>query len=139
MRWLKNIFSNKAADASIEVSAQAVLPFLRAAHQHIDLRYFMTPRHHTLIYCFAYGALGIEATERDMDESRQLAALLLILQTLSEMSPQEISGMLGRCMQALDEKEGHDFVLTGARTYSDWRQAEPTASQILAEKLQELR
>ena len=118
---------------------QAVLPFLRTAHQHVDQRYFMTPRHHTLIYCFAYGALGVEATERGMDETQQLAALLVILQTLSELSAPDISGMLGRCMTALDEDEGYGFALTGARTYNDWRQTDSTATRILAEKLQELR
>jgi hypothetical protein len=132
---LKKLFSKTDTSTVVEASANAVLPFLRSAHQPVELRAFMTPRLHTLIYCFAYGALEVEALERGMNETQQLAALFQLLNTLSQLEAQDISALLNKCMTAMQEDEGHGFVLAGSHAYKSWREADPGAAKQLAEKL----
>jgi len=132
---LKKLFSKTDTSTVIEASANAVLPFLRSAHQPVELRAFMTPRLHALIYCFAYGALEIEALERGMNETQQLAALFQLLNTLSQLEAQDISALLNKCMTAMQEDEGHGFVLAGSHAYKSWREADPGAAKQLADKL----
>ena len=120
---LKRLFSSNETSSVIEASASAVLPFLRTAHQTVELRAFMTPRLHTLIYCFAYGALEVEALERGMNETQQLAALLHILNTLSQLEPQDVSALLNKCMTTMQEEEGHGCVVAGSDAYRAWREA----------------
>lgn len=132
---LKKLFSKTDNTTVIEASANAVLPFLRSAHQPVELRAFMTPRLHTLMYCFAYGALEVEALERGMNETQQLAALFQLLNTLSQLEARDASALLNKCMTAMQEDEGHSFVLAGGHAYKAWREADPTAVQQLADKL----
>jgi len=132
---LKRLFSSNETSSVIEASASAVLPFLRTAHQTVELRAFMTPRLHTLIYCFAYGALEVEALERGMNETQQLAALLHILNTLSQLEPQDVSALLNKCMTTMQEEEGHGFVVAGSDAYRAWREADAGAASQLADKL----
>ena len=95
----------------------------------------MTPRLHTLIYCFAYGALEVEAQERGMNETQQLAALFQLLNTLSQLDAHDSSALLNKCMTAIQEDEGHGFVLAGGHSYNAWRNADPSAARQLSEKL----
>lgn len=132
---LKKLFSKTDTSTVIEASANAVLPFLRSAHQPVELRAFMTPRLHTLIYCFAYGALEVEALERGMNETQQLAALFQLLNTLSQLDTRDTSALLNKCVTAMQEDEGHGFVLAGSHAYKAWREADPTAAKQLADKL----
>lgn len=132
---LKKLFSKTDSTTVVEASANAVLPFLRSAHQPVELRAFMTPRLHTLIYCFAYGCLEVEALERGMNETQQLAALFQILNTLSQLEPHDTSALLNKCMTAMQEDEGHGFVLAGSHAYKAWREADSSAARQLAEKL----
>jgi hypothetical protein len=132
---LKRLFSKTDNSTVIEASANAVLPFLRSAQQPVELRAFMTPRLHTLIYCFAYGALEVEAMERDMNETQQLAALFQLLNTLSQLEARDVSALLNKCMTAIQEDEGHSFVLAGSDAYKAWREADATAARRLADKL----
>lgn len=138
IRILKRFFSKTDTITVIEASANAVLPFLRSAHQSVELRAFMTPRLHTLIYCFAYGALELEALERGMNETQQLAALFQLLNTLSQLEPRDVSALLNKCMTAMQEDEGHGFVLAGSLAYKAWREADPAAAKQLANKLHSL-
>lgn len=138
MRLLKKLFSKTDTNTVVEASANAVLPFLRSAHQSVELRAFMTPRLHALIYCFAYGALEIEALERGMNETQQLAALFQVLNTLSQFEPRDVSALLNKCMTAMQEEEGHGFVLAGSHAYKSWREADSSAAKQLATKLHSL-
>lgn len=135
MSLLKRLFSKTDNNSVIEASAGAVLPFLRTTHQSVELRAFMTPRLHTLIYCFAYGALEVEALERGMNETQQLAALLHIMNTLSQLEPQDVSALLNKCMTSMQEEEGHGFVIAGSDAYRAWREADAGAAGQLADKL----
>lgn len=135
---LKRLFSTTDNTSVIEASARAVLPFLRSSHQAVELRAFMTPRLHTLIYCFAYGALEVEALERDMNETQQLAALFQLLTSLSQLEARDASALLNTCMTAMQADEGHGFVLAGSNAYRAWREADPAAAGQLAEKLHSL-
>ena len=135
MGLLKKLFSKTDTSTVIEASANAVLPFLRSAHQPVELRAFMTPRLHTLIYCFAYGALEVEALERGMNETQQLAALFQLLNTLSQLDTRDTSALLNKCITAMQEDEGHGFVLAGSHSYKAWRDADPSAAKQLSEKL----
>ncbi|WP_126456476.1 hypothetical protein [Sulfuriflexus mobilis] len=135
---LKRLFSTTDNTTVIEASAQAVLPFLRSSHQAVELRAFMTPRLHTLIYCFAYGALEVEALERDMNETQQLAALFQLLKGLSQLETRDASALLNNCMTAMQADEGRSFVLSGSHAYRAWQEADPGAARQLAEKLHSL-
>lgn len=132
---LKKLFSKTDTGTVIEASANAVLPFLRSAHQPVELRAFMTPRLHALIYCFAYGALEVEALERGMNETQQLAALFQLVNTLSQLDTRDSSALLNKCMTAMQEDEGHGFVLVGSHAYRAWREADSSASRQLVDKL----
>ena len=135
IKQLKSLFSKTDPSAVIDASAKAVLPFLRSAHQTVELRDFMTPRLHSLIYCFAYGALDVEAHERGMNETQQLAVLFQLINTLSELDSRDSSALLNKCMETMAKDEGRSFVLTGSQSYQAWRDADSSAAKNLSEKL----
>jgi len=137
-QWLKSLFSSPLDDTRVESSANAVLPFLRTCHQQIDQRDFTIPRHHFLIYCFAYGALDVEASLQGMSESHQLAALLLIVRTLAQLNQTDQSAFFNQCMTTLESDEGKQFTDLGSQYYQSWQAGDPKASSLLAEHLRQI-
>ncbi len=131
LSWLKNLFNSSAPDKHIESSARAVLVFMRSVKNHVDQRDFMIPNHHTFFYCYAYGAISVEAAKFNLDETQRYAALLLLFPNLSDMSPDEISGLMNRCINHLQEEEGQRFQQDGAEHYTRWCDADPTVTSIL--------
>lgn len=139
LKQLKKLFSSTNPATAVNASTNAVLPFLRSTHQAVELRDFMTPRLHSLIYCFAYGALEVEAQERGMNETQQLAALLPLITEFSQLDSRDTSALLNKCMAAIEEDEGHGFVLAGHHCYRAWRNADASAVKQLAEKLHHIK
>jgi len=136
LNWLKNLFYGPNKDSLVDASANAVLVFMRSVKSQIDQRDFMIPNHHTLIYCYAYGALNIETNKHNLDETAQIAALLLLIANLSDLSPEDISGLLNKCIQTLQEQEGQDYLRDGAEHYSRWLEADPSVVALLGKRLE---
>ena len=131
LSWLKNLFNHSASDEHIEASARAVLVFMRSVKNHVDQRDFMIPNHHTFFYCYAYGAISVEAAKYSLNETQRYAALLLLFPNLSDMSPDEISGVMNRCINHLQEEEGQRYQQDGAEHYTRWCNADPGVTDIL--------
>jgi len=135
LSWLKNLFNPPTADEHIESTARAVLTFMRSVKNHVDQRDFMIPNHHTFFYCYAYGAITVEAAKHKLNETERYAALLLLFPNLSDMSADEISGLMNRCINTLQEKEGQSYQQDGAEHYSRWCNADPAVTDILGKLL----
>lgn len=136
MNWLKTFFSNNThPDKNIEISARAVLVFMRSVKTNVDQRDFMIPNHHTLFYCYAFGAITVEAAKYKLNESERYAALLLLFPNLSDMSADEISGLMNRCLNTLSEEEGQRYQQDGADHYTRWCDADPTVTGLLGKLL----
>lgn len=131
LSWLKNLFSSPTPDKQIEDTARAVLIFMRSVKNHVDQRDFMIPNHHTFFYCYAYGAITIEAAKHDLNETARYAALLQLFPNLSDMSPDEISALMNRCVNHLQEEEGQQYQKDGAEHYRRWCDADPSVTNIL--------
>lgn len=131
LSWLKKLFNDSASDKHIEPSARAVLVFMRSVKNHVDQRDFMIPNHHTFFYCYAYGAITVESAKFNLNETQRFAALLLLFPNLSDMSPDEISALMNRCVNFLDDKEGKQYQQDGAEHYTRWCDADPTVTSIL--------
>jgi len=136
LNWLKNLFYGPDKDSLVEASANAVLVFMRSVKGQIDQRDFMIPNHHTLIYCYAYGALSVETNKHKLDETAQIASLLLLIANLSDLSPEDISGLLNKCIQTLQEQEGQDYLRDGAEHYTRWLEADPGVVSLLGKRLE---
>jgi len=133
--WLKNLFRSTRPNKDIEASARAVTVFMRSVKTHVNQRDFMIPNHHTLFYCYAYGAIQTEAAKYKLNESEQYAALLMLFPNLSDMSPDEISGLMNRCINTLNDEEGQRFQQDGAEHYRRWCDADPRVTDILGKLL----
>jgi len=131
LSWLKNLFNRPAPDKQIEATARAVLVFMRSVKNHVDHRDFMIPNHHTFFYCYAYGAITVEAAKHTLNETERYAALLQLFPNLSDMSSDEISGLINRCINTLQEEEGQKYQQDGAEHYQRWCDADPTVTSIL--------
>lgn len=129
--WLKNLFNSPATNQHIEDTARAVLVFMRSVKNHVDQRDFMIPNHHTFFYCYAYGAIIEEAAKHDLNETARYAALLQLFPNLSDMSPDEISALMNRCINHLDQEEGQRYQQDGAEHYRRWCKADPRVTSIL--------
>jgi len=129
--WLKKLFSNSQRDKNIELSARAVLVFMRSVKTQVNQRDFMIPNHHTLFYCYAYGAIVVETTKYELNESERYAALLLLFPNLSEMSADEISGLMNRCLNTLSDEEGQRYQQEGSDHYRRWNDADPSVTGLL--------
>ena len=136
LNWLKKLFYGPEKDSLVEASANAVLVFMRSVKGQVDQRDFMIPSHHILIYCYAYGALGVETTKHKLDETGQLAALLLVIANLSDLSAEDISGLLNKCISTLQEQEGQDYLREGAEHYARWLEADPGVAALLGKRLE---
>ena len=137
MNWLKKLFTGHRSDNSIELVARAVLVFMRSVKTQVNQRDFMIPNHHTLFYCYAYGAITVEAAKYKLNESERYAALLLLFPNLSEMSADEISGLMNRCVNTLAEEEGQRYQKDGAEHYSRWNDADPSVTGLLGKLLEQ--
>ena len=131
LRWLKNLFGPSASNKHIESCSRAVLVFMRSVKNHVDQRDFMIPNHHTFFYCYAYGAITVEAAKYNLNETERFAALLLLFPNLSDMSPDEISALMNRCVNFLDDKEGQQYQQDGAEHYTRWCNADAGVTDIL--------
>jgi len=136
LNWLKNLFYGPDKDSLVETSANAVLVFMRSVKSQVDQRDFMIPNHHILIYCYAYGALGIETNKHKLDETGQLAALLLVMANLSDLTAEDISGLMNKCITMLQEQEGKDYLREGAEHYTRWLDADPGVAGLLGKRLE---
>lgn len=138
MNWLKKFFNSRSEpDKNIEVCARAILVFMRSVKNNVDQRDFMIPNHHSLFYCYAYGAIIVEAAKYKLNESERYAALLLLFPNLSDMSPDEISGLMNRCLNMLNEEEGQRYQKDGAEHYTRWSDADPTVTGLLGKLLEQ--
>jgi len=137
MNWLKKLFGSHRSDKSIELIARAVLVFMRSVKTQVNQRDFMIPNHHTLFYCYAYGAITVEAAKHKLNESERYAALLLLFPNLSEMSADEISGLMNRCVNTLSEEEGQRYQHDGAEHYTRWCNADPGTTGLLGQLLEQ--
>lgn len=135
INWIKKLFRSAGPDKNIEISARAVLVFMRSVKTHVDHRDFMIPNHHTLFYCYAYGAIMVDAAKYKLNESERYAALLLLFPNLSDMSPDEISGLMNRCVNMLPEQEGQRYQQDGAEHYTRWCDADPGVTDLLGKLL----
>jgi len=137
LNWLKNLFSRPQRKEQIESSAQAVLVFMRSVKTQVDQRDFMIPNHHTLFYCYAYGAITVEAAKYNLNESERFAALLLLFPNLSELTAEDISGLMNRCINTLQEEEGLRYQQDGSKHYARWCDADPGVTGLLGQLLEQ--
>jgi len=137
MNWLKKLFNNRSQDKRIETVARAVLVFMRSVKTQVNQRDFMIPNHHTLFYCYAYGAIMVEAAKHKLNESERYAALLLLFPNLSDMSPDEISALMNRCINTLADEEGQRYQQEGSEHYTRWNNADPTITSLLGKRFEE--
>ena len=131
LSWLKNLFNRPAQDKHIEACARAVLVFMRSVKNHVDHRDFMIPNHHTYFYCYAYGAITVEAAKYSLNETERYAALLQLFPNLSDMTADEISSLMNRCINSLQEPEGQRYQQDGAEHYARWCDADPAVTSLL--------
>ncbi len=131
LSWLKNLFNSPAPNKQIEDTAHAVLVFMRSVKNHVDQRDFMIPNHHTFFYCYAYGAITLEAAKYQLNETARFAALLQLFPNLSDMSPDEVSALMNRCVNNLQEEEGQRYQQDGEEHYRRWCNADPSVTTIL--------
>ena len=130
-RWLNDLFNRPAPEKNIEASARAVLVFMRSVKTHVAQRDFMIPNHHTLFYCYAYGAITVESAQYDLNETERYAVLLQLFPNLSDMKADEISALMNRCINTLQEDEGQQYQQEGAAHYQRWCNADPTVVTML--------
>jgi hypothetical protein len=95
-------------------------PFLRASIAEIDPRIMTIPEKRLVYAHFAFGAIAELATEQEVDETQCLAALVVCLQRTPEFSPQDVSHLVGRCMNTAGQAQSDQARQAGAQGVRDW-------------------
>lgn len=100
---------------AIEPVIRKVDPLLRAALAQLDPRIMTIPEKRLAYAHFAFGAIAELAAELELDETQCLAALVVCLQGTPDFSPQDVSHLVGRCMNTAEQAPNRHARQMGAQ------------------------
>jgi hypothetical protein len=110
--------------------------FMRPSLAMVDSRDLTIPIKRRRLAQFAYGALQRLAAAYELDETQSLAVLVVYLQGVSGIHPQEVSQLVGSCVQIEADAPGQEAARRGAVAMDRWLAGDAgTAVQELAATL----
>jgi hypothetical protein len=118
---------------AIEPVVRRADPLLRASFTQLDPRVMTIPDNRLAYAHFAFGAISELATEAGLDETQCLAALVVCLQRTPGFLPQDVSHLVGRCMNSAEQAENRQAREIGAQAVREWEaKVNPNVSSALA-------
>ena len=134
MAFLHKLFGVRppAADP-LRKPGEKLQSFMRPSLAMVDARDLTIPLKRRRLAQFAYGALERLGQRYELDETQILAVLVVYLQGMSGSHPQEVSTLVGSCVQLADDPGGQRFAQRGAAAMEQWLSGDAgTAVQALA-------
>jgi hypothetical protein len=94
--------------------------FMRPSQSLVDSRDMNVPERRSRYALFVYGAINALAEEDELDETERLAILVMFLRTTAQMHEQDVSMLVGRCMNEANQPGGQVVMGEGLRTMRQW-------------------
>lgn len=133
--FFKKLFKPRSQEQDIDAVAERITMFMHSCKMHVEQRDLMVPRKYTLFYVYALGAVLAALEEQGGDETTAYAVLLKVIPRTSQLSPSDISSMLGKCMQERSTPSGDNFLRNGHSHYQSWLNKQADVSRKLSELL----
>lgn len=106
---------------AIDPIVARVEPFLQAALTEVDPRVMTIPEKRLAYAHFAFGAIAELAADQALDETQVLAALVVCLQRTPGLSPEDVSHLVGRCMNSAEQAPNRQAGQMGAQAIRGWQ------------------
>jgi hypothetical protein len=94
--------------------------FMRPSQSLVDSRDMNVPERRGRYALFVYGAIDALAEEDELDETERLAILVMFLRTTAQIHEQDVSMLVGRCMNEAGQPEGQAVMGEGLRAMRQW-------------------
>jgi len=94
--------------------------FMRPSQSLVDSRDMNVPERRGRYALFVYGAIDALAEAHELDETERLAILVMFLRTTARMHEQDVSTLVGRCMNEAGQPRGQAVTDEGFRAMRQW-------------------
>ncbi|MGF1616149.1 MAG: hypothetical protein ACFCVA_20165 [Gammaproteobacteria bacterium] len=115
---------------AIDPVVTRVAALLRTCLAPLDPRVLTIPEKRLGYAHFAYGAIIELAAEQGLDKTQCLAALAVCLQQTPGFSPQDVSYLVGRCMNSMEHPQNQQARQVGAQAVRDRELKHLTAAAL---------
>ncbi len=122
MGWLESLFRRRENRQTRKLNAlqKHMDALMRPSLSLVDSRDLTIPEKRESCALFIYGAVTVLAQREELDETEALAILVKYLNGTKRWHAQEISRLVGVCMESSRTGEGQMTVVVGGRAMAQW-------------------